>query len=80
MTKTFGERQGIRDFQSAYNFTSARLRSKTNLKPRDLTHLGKITLLRLSCRTSTEGNQREKRQTYQIMSKATPRCEARLLV
>ena len=29
--------------------------TKTNLKPRDLTHLGRISLLRLRCRTSTEG-------------------------
>ena len=42
--------------------------TKTNLKPRDLTHLGRISLLRLRCRTSTEG---KKKQTYWITSKAT---------
>ena len=42
--------------------------SKTNLKPRDLTHLGKILLLRLRCRTSTEGNKSKKKQTYRITS------------
>ena len=38
--------------------------TKTNLKPRDLTHLGKISLLRLRRRTSTEGNKSKKKQTY----------------
>ena len=75
MTKAF--RRTATDFpdlQSHAKCIQLRIRSsapKQTSKPRGLTHLEKIPLLRLRYRTSTEGNKSKKKQTYRITSKAT---------